>query len=53
MKVSNGSNDLSEHVSIEPKWEGVKQLLEILSQNRCVVCNVGMYHLKLHSAIHL
>lgn len=23
--MSNGSNDLSEHVSIKPKWEGVKQ----------------------------
>lgn len=38
VKMSNGSNDLSEHVSIKPKWERAKQILGILSQNRCVVC---------------
>lgn len=38
VKMSNGSSDLSEHVSIKPKWERVKQLLGMLSQKQCVVC---------------
>lgn len=35
--MSNGSNDLSEHVSVKPKWEKVKQLLGALAQNGFVV----------------
>lgn len=49
--MSNGSNDLSEHVSVKPKW-GKSEAAFGGNGTSWVCClYVGMYHFQLHSAI--
>lgn len=52
VKMSNRSNDLSEHLNLKPKWERVETAFGNTVTKLMCCLYVGMYHLKLHSAIY-
>lgn len=52
MKMSSGSNYLSEQVSIKPKGKSGTAFGDTVTKSVCCLY-VGVYHLKLHSAISL